>query len=66
MLTYRILRVLALVAISLTSVSPAVAEDKDISFEADTVTVNDEDGSLFATGNAVSYTHLTLPTTNSV
>ena len=53
MLTYRILRVLALVAVGLTSVSPAVAEDKDISFEADTVTVNDEDGSLFATGNVL-------------
>ena len=32
---------------------PWVAAEKDISFEADSVTVNDEDGSLFATGNVL-------------
>ncbi|MEC8246369.1 MAG: LptA/OstA family protein, partial [Pseudomonadota bacterium] len=53
MLTYRILRVLALVVIWLASVSPAFSADTDISFEADSVTVNDEDGSLFATGNVL-------------
>ena len=53
MLTYRILRVLALVVIGLASVSPAFSADTDISFEADSVTVNDEDGSLFATGNVL-------------
>ena len=53
MLTYRFLRVLALVVIGLISgVSASVAQE-DISFEADSVAVNDEDGSLFATGNVL-------------
>ena len=53
MLTYRLLRVLALVVIGLISAAPGFAAEKDISFEADSVTVNDEDGSLFATGNVL-------------
>ena len=53
MLTYRFLRVLALVVIGLISgVSASVAQE-DISFEADSVAVNDDDGSLFATGNVL-------------
>ena len=53
MLTYPFLRVLALVVIGVISGVSANAADKDISFEADSVVVNDEDGSLFATGNVL-------------
>ena len=31
--------------------APALANGKDISFEVDTVSVNDEDGSMLAVGN---------------
>ena len=53
MLTYRLLRALALILFGLACVSSVSAAEKDISFEADSVTVNDEDGSLFATGNVL-------------
>ena len=50
MLFRRFMLAFAMVVLALWGTAPALANGKDISFEADTVT-------------AVSYTHLTLPTT---
>ena len=49
----RIARVFALLLLSLLCINTSFAAEKDISFEADNVVVNEEDGSLFATGNVV-------------
>ena len=49
----RMLRVLALVISGLICVHSAFAAEPEIGFEADSVVVNQEDGSLFATGNVV-------------
>ena len=49
----RMLRVLALVISGLICAQAVFAAEPDISFEADSVVVNEEDGSLFATGNVV-------------
>ena len=53
MLFCRMLRVLALVISALICVHSAFAAEPEISFEADSVVVNEEDGSLFATGSVV-------------
>ena len=49
----RMSRVLALLFLGLSYVNTSFAAEAEISFEADSVVVNDEDGSLFATGNVV-------------
>ncbi len=53
MLFNNMLRVLALLILGLSCVSASFAADGEISFEADSVAINEEDGSLFATGNVV-------------
>ena len=53
MLFNRMLRVIALVLLGLNVINPSFAAEPDISFEADNVVVNDDDGSLFATGSVV-------------
>ena len=51
MLFHRLLMALAIAVLAFSGASPALANGKDISFEADTVSVNDEDGSMLAVGN---------------
>ena len=51
MLFHRLLMALAIALVAFSGAAPALANDKDISFEADTVSVNDEDGSMLAVGN---------------
>ncbi len=51
MLFHRLLVALAIALLAFSSAAPALATSKDISFEADTVSVNDEDGSMLAFGN---------------
>ena len=53
MLFNRMSRFVALVLLGLSVINPSFAAEPDISFEADNVVVNDDDGSLFATGNVV-------------
>ena len=50
---HRILRMFALLILGLGCGTASFAAEKDISFEADSVAINEEDGSLFATGNVV-------------
>ena len=42
---------LAMAVLAFWGAAPVLANGKDISFEADTVSVNDEDGSMLAVGN---------------
>ena len=49
----RFLMILTLLSIGSFSVHQAAASDEEISFEADSVTVSQEDGSMFATGNVL-------------
>ena len=51
MLFHRFLMALAIALLAFSGAAPALANGKDISFEADTVSVNDEDGSMLAVGN---------------
>ena len=51
MLFHRLLMALAIALLAFYGAAPALANGKDISFEADTVSVNDEDGSMLAVGN---------------
>ncbi|MCH1475463.1 MAG: hypothetical protein L7W94_07310, partial [Alphaproteobacteria bacterium] len=51
MLFHRLLMAIAIALLAFSGASPALANGKDISFEADTVSVNDEDGSMLAVGN---------------
>ena len=50
---HRILRIFALLILPLGCINASFADEKDISFEADNVVINEEDGSLFATGNVI-------------
>ena len=50
---HRILRIFALLVLPLVCINASFADEKDISFEADNVVINEEDGSLFATGNVI-------------
>ena len=47
----RFLMAVCVAALASFSTLPAMADDKDISFEADTVSVNQDDGSMLAVGN---------------
>ena len=49
----RFLMILTLVSLSFFGMHQAVASEEEISFEADSVTVSQEDGSMYATGNVV-------------
>ena len=51
MLFHRLLMALAIALLAFSGAAPALANGRDISFEADTVSVNDEDGSMLAVGN---------------
>ena len=51
MLFNRLLMALAIALLAFSGAAPALANGKNISFEADTVTVNDDDGSMLAVGN---------------
>ncbi|MEL0134305.1 MAG: LPS assembly protein LptD, partial [Rhodobiaceae bacterium] len=53
MMFHRVSRILALLILGLAFIAPSFAAETDISFEADTVVTNEEDGSLFATGNVI-------------
>jgi len=53
MMFHRVLRILALLILGLGFITPSFAAETDISFEADSVIINEEDGSLFATGNVI-------------
>ena len=53
MMFHRASRILALLILGLAFIAPSFAAETDISFEADTVVTNEEDGSLFATGNVI-------------
>ncbi|MGB2001256.1 MAG: LPS-assembly protein LptD, partial [Candidatus Puniceispirillaceae bacterium] len=53
MLFHRMLRIIALLILGLSGINLSFAAEPNISFEADSVAVNEEDGSLFATGNVV-------------
>ncbi|MEK9962398.1 MAG: LptA/OstA family protein, partial [Rhodobiaceae bacterium] len=53
MMFHRVSRILALLILGLAFIAPSFAAEADISFEADTVVTNEEDGSLFATGNVI-------------
>ncbi len=53
MMFHRVSRILALLTLGLAFIAPSFAAETDISFEADTVVTNEEDGSLFATGNVI-------------
>jgi len=53
MMFHRVLRILALLILGLGIITPSFAAETDISFEADSVIINEEDGSLFATGNVI-------------
>ena len=51
MLFRRFMLAFAMAVLAFWGAAPALANGKDISFEADTVSVNDEDGSMLAVGN---------------
>ena len=51
MLFHRFLMAFAIACVALFNAAPVLANGKDISFEADSVSVNDEDGSMVAVGN---------------
>ena len=51
MLIHRFLMAVCVAALGFFSAVPAMADEKDISFEADTVSVNQDDGSMLAVGN---------------
>ena len=51
MLLRRFILAFAMAVLACWGATPALADGKDISFEADTVSVNDEDGSMLAVGN---------------
>ncbi len=53
MMSHRVSRILALLILALGFITPSFAAETDISFEADSVVINEEDGSLFATGNVI-------------
>jgi LPS-assembly protein len=53
MMSHRVSRILALLILALGFIAPSFAAETDISFEADSVVINEEDGSLFATGNVI-------------
>jgi len=53
MMFHRVSRILALLILGLAFIAPSFAAETDISFEAETVVTNEEDGSLFATGNVI-------------
>ena len=53
MMSHRVSRILALLILALVFITPSFAAETDISFEADSVVINEEDGSLFATGNVI-------------
>ena len=53
MMFHRVLRILALLILGLGFITPSFAAETDISFEADSVIINEEDGSLFAAGNVI-------------
>ena len=53
MMFHRVLRILAVLILGLGFITPSFAAETDISFEADSVIINEEDGSLFATGNVI-------------
>ena len=47
----RFLIAVCVAAMALFSTAPTIADEKDIIFEADTVSVNQDDGSMLAVGN---------------
>ena len=53
MMFHRASHILALLILDLDFIAPSFAAETDISFEADTVVTNEEDGSLFATGTVI-------------